>query len=121
MRACLFPQHRSRVAWLNGLLCGSAGVYLTLSFSPTWADGVVAGPPWTALTLVIFANWNPDTIVFGAIHLGPEKSVIDLDLRLGCGRCVQVCREGALSFVFDPEVDFVNNLIGEVEAVTDIT
>ena len=60
---------------VNGLLCGAAGAYLTLSLSPTWADGVVAGRGWIALTLVIFANWNPITIVFGALLFGAATSL----------------------------------------------
>lgn len=64
---------------------------------------------------------EPELCSVRAIHLGPEKSIIDLDLCVGCGQCVRVCPEHAISFVFDPEVDIVRNLISEVGSYTDIT
>jgi NAD-dependent dihydropyrimidine dehydrogenase PreA subunit len=64
---------------------------------------------------------EPEVCCVSAIHLGPKKSVIDLDLCVGCGACVQICPEGAISFVLDPGVDFVNSLLAEVETYTDIT
>jgi len=60
---------------LNGMLCGIAGAYLTLSLSPAWSDGIVAGKGWIALALVIFANWNPILIVFGAVLFGAATSL----------------------------------------------
>jgi simple sugar transport system permease protein len=75
--ACGVPVDRLRFIYtcINGMLCGASGAYLTLSLSPSWADGVVAGRGWIALTLVIFANWNPITIIFGALLFGAATSL----------------------------------------------
>jgi ABC-type uncharacterized transport system permease subunit len=60
---------------LNGALAGIAGAYLTLSLSPSWANNVVAGRGWIAIALVIFSNWNPIFIMFGAILFGAATSL----------------------------------------------
>jgi ferredoxin len=64
---------------------------------------------------------EPEVCSVRAIHLGPEKSIIDLDLCVGCGKCIGVCPDQAISFVFDPELDIVGSLISQVESYTDIT
>ncbi len=56
-----------------------------------------------------------------AIALGPEKAEIDLGRCVACGRCASVCPVGAISFQIDPEVDFVGQLLAEIEKRTDIT
>jgi simple sugar transport system permease protein len=60
---------------IGGALCGVAGAYLTLSLTPGWANGVVAGRGWIAFALVIFANWNPLYIVLGALLFGAATSI----------------------------------------------
>jgi len=60
---------------LNGALTGAAGAYLTLSLTPSWANNVVAGRGWIAITLVIFANWNPIYLVIGAMLFGAATSL----------------------------------------------
>jgi simple sugar transport system permease protein len=71
-----------RVDWLrflytclNGILAGIAGASLTLSLSPSWNNSVVAGRGWIAISLVIFSNWNPIFVVFGAILFGAATSI----------------------------------------------
>src|SRR5258708_14236620 len=40
-------------------LAAGAGAYLTLSFVPSWPEGLVAGPAWIAVALEIFARYRP--------------------------------------------------------------
>ena len=38
---------------------GLAGGYMSLSYSPIWAENMTAGRGWIALALVVFATWRP--------------------------------------------------------------
>lgn len=66
---------RFRYMVLDGVLCGISGAYLTLSLTPAWADNVVAGVGWVAITLVIFARWNPIYLVLGALVFGGTRAL----------------------------------------------
>ncbi len=60
---------------VGGALAGAAGAALSLSFTPGWSQGVVAGRGWIALAVVIFASWRPFRLVFGAVLFGAMTSV----------------------------------------------
>ncbi len=64
---------------LGAMLAALGGAYLTLAYTPLWADGMTSGKGWIAVALVIFATWNPALVAVGALHFG---SVIVLALRL---------------------------------------
>ena len=63
---------------------------------------------------------QPEVCSASAITLGPNRAEIDLQRCVGCGHCMQVCPEGVISFVFDPEVDVGGRLLNQVEAVTSV-
>jgi ABC-type uncharacterized transport system permease subunit len=75
--SCGIPVDRFRLFYvlLGGTLSGVAGAYLTLSLTPGWSNGVVAGKGWIAFSLVIFANWNPLYVVLGALLFGAATSI----------------------------------------------
>ena len=54
----------------GGLMTGVAGAYLSLVYTPLWAEGMTAGRGWIALALVTFATWRPLRIVLGAYLFG---------------------------------------------------
>ena len=54
----------------GGLMPGVAGAYLSLVYTPLWAEGMTAGRGWIALALVTFATWRPLRIVLGAYLFG---------------------------------------------------
>lgn len=54
----------------GGAMSGLAGAYLSLSYSPMWADNMTAGRGWIALALVVFAMWMPSRILMGAYMFG---------------------------------------------------
>ena len=54
----------------GGTMCGLAGAYLSLVYTPLWVEGMVAGKGWIALALTTFATWRPGRILLGAYLFG---------------------------------------------------
>ena len=54
----------------GGAMCGLAGAYLSLVYTPLWVEGMVAGKGWIALALTTFATWRPGRILLGAYLFG---------------------------------------------------
>jgi simple sugar transport system permease protein len=54
----------------GGALCGVAGAYLSVVYTPLWVEGMVAGRGWIALALTVFATWRPARILLGAYLFG---------------------------------------------------
>ena len=54
----------------GGALCGLAGAYLSLVYTPLWVEGMVAGKGWIALALTTFATWRPLRVLLGAYLFG---------------------------------------------------
>jgi simple sugar transport system permease protein len=54
----------------GGAMAGLAGAYLTLVYTPMWADQMTAGRGWIALALVVFATWKPWRVLLGAYLFG---------------------------------------------------
>jgi ABC-type uncharacterized transport system permease subunit len=55
---------------LGGMLAGAAGAYLSLAYAPSWLENMTAGKGWIAVSLVIFAMWNPVRALLGAYLFG---------------------------------------------------
>ena len=54
----------------GGALCGVAGAYISLVYTPLWVEGMVAGKGWIALALTTFATWRPARVLLGAYLFG---------------------------------------------------
>jgi len=54
----------------GGALCGIAGAYISLVYTPLWVEGMVAGKGWIALALTTFATWRPARVLLGAYLFG---------------------------------------------------
>jgi ABC-type uncharacterized transport system permease subunit len=54
----------------GGALCGLAGAYISLVYTPLWVEGMVAGKGWIALALTTFATWRPARVLLGAYLFG---------------------------------------------------
>jgi len=55
---------------VGGALCGLAGAYISVVYTPLWVEGMVAGKGWIALALTTFATWRPARILLGAYLFG---------------------------------------------------
>jgi ABC-type uncharacterized transport system permease subunit len=54
----------------GGALCGLAGSYISVIYTPLWVEGMTAGKGWIALALTVFATWRPPRVLFGAYLFG---------------------------------------------------
>lgn len=67
-----YPVRRIRLGAvvLGGALCGVAGAYISIVYTPLWVEGMVAGKGWIALALTTFATWRPARVLLGAYLFG---------------------------------------------------
>jgi len=67
-----YPVRRIRLAavMVGGALCGLAGAYVSVIYTPLWVEGMIAGKGWIALALTTFATWRPARILLGAYLFG---------------------------------------------------
>jgi simple sugar transport system permease protein len=54
----------------GGALAGLGGAYLSLAYTPLWAEQMTAGRGWIALALVVFSAWRPLRVLAGAYLFG---------------------------------------------------
>ncbi|HYD31560.1 MAG TPA: ABC transporter permease [Azospirillaceae bacterium] len=70
----------------GGAMAGLAGAYLSLAYTPMWAENMSSGRGWIALALVVFATWKPGRLLLGAWLFGfvsiAELHVQGLGLRV---------------------------------------
>jgi simple sugar transport system permease protein len=54
----------------GGAMAGLGGAFLSLSYTPMWAEEMTAGRGWISLALVVFASWRPWRAMLGAYLFG---------------------------------------------------
>jgi simple sugar transport system permease protein len=54
----------------GGAICGLAGAYISIIYTPLWVEGMIAGKGWIALALTTFATWRPARVLLGAYLFG---------------------------------------------------
>ena len=67
-----YPVRRIRLLAVvaGGALCGLAGAYVSVIYTPLWVKGMIAGKGWIALALTTFATWRPARVLLGAYLFG---------------------------------------------------
>lgn len=60
---------------IGGFFAGLGGACLSLSFTPSWNEGMTGGKGWIVIALVIFAAWNPGRVVIGTLIFGGITSL----------------------------------------------
>ncbi len=68
---------RGLAVLFGGAMAGIGGAHLTLSYTPLWAEGLVAGRGWIVVALVVFGTWRAPRIAAGAYLFG-AVSLIEL-------------------------------------------
>ena len=83
-----YPVRRIRLlaVVVGGALCGLAGAYLAIAYTPLWVEGMVKGKGWIALALTTFATWRPGRVLLGAYLFG-GMTMLELYLQ---GQGVQI-------------------------------
>ena len=61
---------RTLAVLFGGAMAGMAGAYLSLAYTPMWAENMSAGRGWIALALVVFASWRVLRVLLGAYLFG---------------------------------------------------
>jgi general nucleoside transport system permease protein len=61
---------RTLATLFGGAMCGIAGAYFSLAYTPMWAENMTSGRGWIALALVVFAAWRPARLLLGAYLFG---------------------------------------------------
>ena len=68
--------HVIRIRYLatlfGGAMAGIGGAYLSVFYTPLWAEGMVAGRGWIAIALVVFATWRPFRVLVMPLKIVPE-------------------------------------------------
>jgi len=64
---------------IGGGLMAAGGAYLSLALLGSFIFGIVSGRGWVCIALIIFANWQPVRVLWGALLFG---GVSALQLRL---------------------------------------
>lgn len=64
---------------IAGGLMGAGGAFLSLAQLGAFTYGIIAGRGWVCIALVIFGNWDPFRVLWGALLFG---GVFALQLRL---------------------------------------
>jgi simple sugar transport system permease protein len=54
----------------GGALAGIGGGLLSVAYRPSWTEGVTVGLGWIAISIAIFASWDPIRAVAGAFLFG---------------------------------------------------
>jgi len=55
---------------IGGMLCGLAGVYISVINVGTYLENIVAGRGWIVVALVIFIRWHPLNAIAGSLLFG---------------------------------------------------
>ncbi len=63
-------QIRLMAVVFGGAMCGLAGAYISIIYTPLWVEGMTAGKGWIALALTTFATWRPARVLLGAYLFG---------------------------------------------------
>lgn len=70
MRGVNVARHQYAAVVFGGLMAGIGGAFLTLASAGMFVPLISGGRGWIALALVIFGNWSPWLILFGALFFG---------------------------------------------------
>ena len=67
-----YPVRRIRLMAVifGGAMCGLAGAFISVVYTPLWVENMVSGRGWIVLALTTFATWRPARVLLGAYLFG---------------------------------------------------
>jgi ABC-type uncharacterized transport system permease subunit len=60
---------------IGGALMGIGGAFLSVAQLGSFTFGIVAGRGWVCIALIIFANWHPVRVLWGALLFGGVQAL----------------------------------------------
>jgi simple sugar transport system permease protein len=60
---------------IGGALMGVGGAFLSVAQLGSFTFGIVAGRGWVCIALIIFANWHPVRVLWGALLFGGVQAL----------------------------------------------
>jgi general nucleoside transport system permease protein len=66
---------RATATAIGGFFAGVGGAFLSLYYPGAWTEGLSSGQGLMAVTLVLFARWNPINCVFAALLFGGASAL----------------------------------------------
>lgn len=54
----------------GGAMAGIGGAYMSIAYTPLWAEGMIAGRGWIVVALTVFGTWMVGRVAFGAYLFG---------------------------------------------------
>jgi simple sugar transport system permease protein len=60
---------------IGGALMGVGGAFLSVAQLGSFTFGIVAGRGWVCIALIIFANWHPIKVLWGALLFGSVQAL----------------------------------------------
>lgn len=77
---------RTFAVLFGGACAGLGGAYLSLAYTPLWAEDMTAGRGWIAVALVVFASWRLFRVTIGALifaafdQAGNYRETLNIDV-----------------------------------------
>jgi simple sugar transport system permease protein len=77
---------RTLAVLFGGACAGLGGAYLSLAYTPLWAEDMTAGRGWIAVALVVFATWRLFRVAIGALifaafdQAGNYRETLNIDI-----------------------------------------
>lgn len=83
-----YPVRRIRLmaVMFGGAMCGLAGAFISVVYTPLWVENMVSGRGWIALALTTFATWRPARVLLGAYLFG-GVTMLQFHLQATGSRC----------------------------------
>lgn len=64
----------------GGAMAGVGGAYMSIAYTPLWAEGMIAGRGWIVVALTVFGTWMVGRVAFGAYLFG-SISLLELSIQ----------------------------------------
>lgn len=71
---------RAGCVGFGGAMAGIAGAYMSIAYTPLWAEGMIAGRGWIVVALIVFGTWIVRRVAFGAYLFG-SISLLQLSIQ----------------------------------------